>query len=319
MLKNTCNICSRGCNLNKGSFCGKYKLNNDGEIESTTKDILVSGISVDPIEKKPLYNYKPGTNTLSLGSTNCNFECIHCQNHEIAQPDTSISLTKITIEEIITACKNNNCESIAWTYNEPTLLLPQAIETAKQAQIHDLKTIFVTNGYQTISSIDKMKGYVDAVNIDIKSMSNKFYKNICKARLKPVLQATEEFVKSDIHTEITNLLIPGYNDKPKNIRKLAQFIHSLSKDIPLHLTRFYPNYKLLDAPITPIETLNQAYDICKEEGLKYVYLGNIKSDKINTYCPNCNSLVIYRQDGIKLFYDKKENICLNCGYKINIK
>ena len=315
---NTCNICSRNCNLNKESFCGKYRLNNN-KIESTTHDILVSSISVDPIEKKPLYNYKPGTDTLSLGSTNCNFKCKNCQNHTIAQPESDIPLTKITIAEIIAACENNKCKSISWTYNEPTLLLPQAIETAKQAKLHDLKTIFVTNGYQTINSINKMKNYIDAVNIDIKSMDEKFYKDICNADLKPVLNTTREFIKLNIHTEITNLIIEGYNDNESNIRQLAQFIYSLSPNIPLHLTRFYPQYKLLNAPITSEKTLNQAYDICKEEGLEYVYLGNIQSDKTNTYCPNCNYLLISRQNEIKIFYDQDQDICPNCGNGINIK
>lgn len=315
-MSNTCNICPNHCNIKNNTIC-KQKPTLDNE-----NIIYTSAIAVDPIEKKPLYHFLPGTKTLSVGTVGCNLQCLNCQNHSIAQPAEThyVTTQKYSPEDIVGQAKYKKTPSISWTYNEPTIHPKWIIKTSKIAKENNIKTILVTNGYNSQETLDSLVDYVDAVNIDLKSIDDNFYKEVCHARVDDVLNAIEFYYDNNVHLELTNLLIPGYNDDLSTIRELINYVKSISTYIPLHFTRFYPQYKLTDVEITPDKTIDKALDLAKYLGLKYVYPGNTApSYKDNTYCRNCKHLIIKREG-----YDVKINIndknaCNNCNHKIDIQ
>jgi pyruvate formate lyase activating enzyme len=314
-MSNTCNICPNHCNIKNNTIC-KQKPTLDNE-----NIIYTSAVAVDPIEKKPLYHYMPGSKTLSIGTVGCNLQCLNCQNHSIAQPadERDVLTHKYSPSDIVGQARYKRTPSISWTYNEPTIHPKWIIKTAQLAKEHDIKTILVTNGYNSQETLDSLVDYVDAVNVDLKSIDDEFYRNVCHGHVDDVLNAIEFYHSHDVHVEVTNLLIPGYNDDSKSIRGLVEYIKGVSSYIPLHFTRFYPQFKLRDVDVTPDRTIDKALDIAKYMGLKYVYPGNTTpSYKDNTYCRNCRHLLIQREGyNVKLNISQK-NSCSNCNHKVDI-
>jgi len=238
----------------------------------------VASMHLDPIEKKPLYHFLPKTKTFSIGTLGCNFKCDFCQNYGISQFDESsnnqIFGREITPEAIVKEAVRTECKSIAYTYNEPVIFIEFVKDCAKLAHENKLKNIMVTNGYWSEESFDFIKNFVDAVNIDLKSFNEKFYNKLCSAKLKPVLETIKRCYKNKIHVEITTLIIPGENDSEEELEAIAKFISKIDKNIPWHISRFFPMYKMLNKPVTKIETLEKAYEIGKKY-LNYVYIGNV--------------------------------------------
>jgi len=317
-----CHVCARTCIIapKKRGFC-QTRENMDGKLY-TLIYAATSSVAVDPIEKKPLFHFYPGSTVFSLGTVGCNFRCKHCQNWTISQTTLEEASTReILPEEAIRLTKEYGCKSIAWTYNEPTIWLEYTYDTAKLAKKEDIKTVYVTNGYMTEDSFELMEPYLDAANIDLKGMSDKFYKELCSARLQPVLDTIKRMYENKIHIEITNLIIPGYNDSKELIRDLVKFmVDEVGVEVPLHFTRFFPYYKLNHLEPTPVETLQMAQKIAKEAGMKYVYIGNVPTaDGENTYCPECGELLIDR-NGFQILDDKikKSKKCTKCGAGIDI-
>lgn len=282
----------------------------------------VSSAAVDPIEKKPLFHFYPGSMVFSLGSVGCNFRCRHCQNWGISQAELENTPTRDMLpEDAIRLTKEYECKSIAWTYNEPTMWFEYTLDSAKIARKEDIKTIYVTNGYMSEESFQEIKPYLDAANIDLKGMTEKFYQDLCEARLEPVLDTIVKMHDAKIHIEITNLMIPGYNDSDEDIRSLVKFMaDEVGVEVPLHFTRFFPQYQMQELPPTEIKYLEKAHKIARDAGMKYVYIGNVPTaDGENTYCPECGETVIQR-DGFSVMSDKIKETrkCPRCKADIDI-
>jgi pyruvate formate lyase activating enzyme len=317
-----CKVCERRCLISTGKrgFC-EMRENIEGKLYSLNY-AAASSVAVDPIEKKPLFHFYPGSTVLSLGSVGCNFRCKHCQNWNISQSALEdITLREILPEDAVKLAIDNNCKSIAWTYNEPTMWLEYTIDSAKIAKKNNIKTVYVTNGYMTEDSLENISPVLDAANVDLKGMSEKFYKELCDARMQPVLDNIQRIYDKKIHMEITNLMIPGYNDSEENINGLVNFmVDEVGVDVPLHFTRFFPYYELNNVPPTAVSDLEKAYNIAKNAGIKYVYIGNVPSGTgENTYCYSCGELLVER-NGYHIMDDslKKKKECPKCGAGIDI-
>ena len=327
-LKNNtvrCNLCSHRCLIAPGKrgICF-VRENQNGVLYSLVYGLAIAA-NVDPIEKKPLFHFLPGTKSFSIASAGCNFRCEFCQNWDISQitkrPEGKIIGEELPPEKVVKQALKSGCKSIAYTYTEPTIFFEYAQDTARLAKKEGLANVFVTNGYQTPETIKKMKGIIDAANIDLKSFSEEFYQKICGARLTPVLEAIKLMHKAGIWIEITTLVVPKQNDSEKELTQIAKFIASVDKNIPWHISRFHPDYKMTNSYPTPLETLENAFQIGKNAGLKYVYLGNVITETgENTFCPKCGALAIRRAGYLTevLGVDKEGN-CSNCGYDLNIK
>lgn len=320
-----CNLCNHRCLISSGKRGVCFvRENRDGTLYSLVYGIALAA-NIDPIEKKPLYHFQQGTVSFSIATAGCNFRCEFCQNWQESQiakgPEGRIVGRKLPPRRVVEEAKRAGCASIAYTYTEPTIFFEYAQDTAKLAKKEGITNVFVTNGYQTPETIKEMAKFVDAANIDLKSFSEKFYQKVCGAKLKPVLESIKLMHKAGIWIEVTTLVVPKQNDSKKELTQIAKFIAKVDKNTPWHISRFHPDYKMLDAYPTPIETLEMAYNIGKKAGLKYVYLGNIITEtKENTYCPKCNNLAIRRvgyQTEI-LGVDKKGK-CSECGEDLNIR
>ncbi|MBD3363414.1 AmmeMemoRadiSam system radical SAM enzyme [Candidatus Dojkabacteria bacterium] len=331
-----CLACSHYCKIptEQTGICG-IRENKDGELYLLVYGKAIAA-NIDPIEKKPLYHFMPGTKIFSIGTIGCNFQCSFCQNWDISQMSRTIKrrlkaeskekdfeaqVTKMGYdlppEKIIEYCQKKDIPSIAYTYNEPSIFFEYTFDTAKLAYEKGMKNVYVSNGYASHEAIDKIAPYLDAINVDLKSFSEEFYQKICKASLKPVLDNIEYYHKKGIWMEITTLLIPEENDSEEEIKQCAEFIASISKSIPWHISRFHPAYKMKDKASTSPKVLNKAYEIGKEAGLKYVYVGNIHDEKHqNTYCPECDELIIKRNWGYSKIINMENNQCGECGYKV---
>jgi len=271
---------------------------------------------MDPIEKKPLYHFYPGTMVLSLGTIGCNFACVFCQNWTISQANIKdVQVEELSPEKAIQLALQNNSSAICYTYSEPSIWYEYVLDTARLAKKNSLKNILVTNGFINREPLIKLLPFIDAMNIDLKSFRNSFYQKYCKGSLSPILN-TIELSKKYCHIEITNLIIPGLNDSEEEITEMVDWISSLSKDIPLHFSRYFPCYKM-DIEATPISTLQKARSIAQKK-LKYVYVGNIWDEEANTtYCSNCKKLLIKRTgyNIVNLGLDKNGK-CKHCGTKV---
>jgi len=316
-----CNLCSHRCMIKPGrrGICG-VRENIDGELYSLVYGRLVSE-NPDPIEKKPLFHFLPGSVSYSISTVGCNFRCKHCQNWQISQYPSlyegEIIGTERTPEEVVSSALSSGSKSISYTYVEPTVFYEFAYDCGRLAKDQGLKNCFVSNGYMTKEVSEELSGVLDGINIDLKGFTDRFYKEICRARLRPVLESIETMHKLGIWVEVTTLIIPGLNDSRKELRDIAQFIHSVDPGIPWHVTAFYPTYKMQDRPPTPLDTLNTAREIGMEEGLGFVYQGNIPGSKgENTYCPGCNTLLIERYGFRVLSNRLKDGRCPQCGIKI---
>lgn len=313
-----CNLCPHFCLIGNGQrgICG-VRENKNGDLY-TLIYASCSSAHADPIEKKPLYHFHPGSMVYSLGTVGCNFRCLHCQNYTISQAKPEeYFMEEIMPEEAVERAKKC-CDGIAWTYNEPTIWIEYAIDTAKIAKKNGLYTVFVTNGYINEEPLNEISKYLDAVNVDVKSIKQSFYKRICRAKVEPVLSACKNYKRKGVHVEITYLVIPTKNDDTEEIKKFCSWvIEEMGEMQVVHFTTFYPHYKMTDLPPTSFKKLLEIYNVAKREGLKYVYLGNVPhGDYENTYCHNCGNLIVERHG----FYARARGIengkCIKCGVKI---
>ena len=320
--KIACRLCAHRCTIGDGDrgLCG-VRASSKGRLYSLVYGKLISR-AVDPIEKKPLYHFLPGTWSYSIATAGCNFFCDFCQNWQISQmthADGTIYGDDFTPEEIAHDAEARGCQSIAYTYTEPTIFFEFAYDTARIAKSVGIKNIFVTNGYQTPETIDKMAGVIDAANVDLKAFSDNFYKERCRARLAPVKKAIRLMHERGIFLEITTLIVPGENDDIEEIRQIAEFIASVSPEIPWHVSRFHLQYKQSDRSWTPAETIFGALELGKQSGLKYVYAGNLPAGKYeHTYCPKCGGLVIERSGFSARVVGLAGARCKACGEPLNI-
>ncbi|MGA1862175.1 AmmeMemoRadiSam system radical SAM enzyme [Deferribacter thermophilus] len=302
-----CNICPNHCIIKPGkSGICKIRENIDGKLYLTSYNEVTS-IALDPIEKKPLYHFYPGSYILSIGTNGCNLQCPFCQNWQIS---TQITYREnISIDLLYQLAIEKNSIGIAYTYNEPTVWYEFVLDCSKFFHEKGLKNVLVTNGYINEDPLLKLIPFIDAVNVDLKGFTKDFYKWI-KGDINPVKRSIKLYYKNNIHVEITNLVITDKNDDLNKVEEMCKYIASISPDIPLHISRYFPNYKL-DNPPTPLNTLRNCYEIAKNY-LHYVYIGNaLIEDTSNSYCPHCNNLLIERTFyNIKTYI--KEPLCPNC-------
>lgn len=319
--KVTCLLCGHYCNIacaNCG-ICG-VRQNQEGSLYSLNYGELAAE-SVDPIEKKPLFHFLPGSKSYSIASLGCNFKCEFCQNWQISQikeaQNLGIKTNKVKANEIIDSALASRCPSISYTYTEPTVYFEFAYDCAVLAKQKGLKNIFVTNGYMSKEALKYIRPYLDAANVDLKSFREDFYSKVCKASLKPVVDNIILMKELGIWVEVTTLIIPGYNDSDEELEQIASFIFSLDENIPWHISSFYPQYKFSDAKPASLLSLEKAYNIGKDKGLKFVYLGNVFTDYgNNTYCPVCSQLIIERKGFCVEKSDIIDGQCGICGVKI---
>ena len=313
-----CDVCPRECKLHEGQrgLCF-VRAAQGGEIVLTTWG-RSSGFCVDPIEKKPLNHFLPGTPVLSFGTAGCNLSCSFCQNHDISKSrETDTLADRATPEMIAAAAVKLGCRSVAFTYNDPTIFLEYAIDVAEACHAVGVKTVAVTAGYISPSPRAEFFSHMDAANVDLKAFTEDFYFRITKSHLQPVLD-TLEYLKHETKTwfEITTLLIPDENDSPKEVEQLAKWVaEHLGPDVPLHFSAFHPDYRMLDKPRTPHATLAAARRIAMAQGLRYVYVGNVHDvGRQSTFCPQCGTRLIerdwYALGGWLLDHSGK---CLSCG------
>jgi pyruvate formate lyase activating enzyme len=295
-----CRLCQHACVIkpDRRGICGVRR--NDGGVLKTMVYGRLIARSVDPIEKKPLFHFLPGSRTYSIATVGCNFRCRFCQNADIAQMPHdhggAIAGSVTTAEQVVADALDRNCQSIAYTYTEPTIYFEFAHDTAKAARAQGLKNVFVTNGYMSPEALEMVAPYLDGANVDLKAFSDDFYKTYCGARLEPVCRTLKQMKALGIMVEVTTLVIPGLNDDPAELTKLAQFIaHDLGPETPWHISRFHPTYQLIDRASTPLQTLQRASEIGRQAGLHYVYMGNVPGGQgESTYCHQCGTLLIER-------------------------
>jgi pyruvate formate lyase activating enzyme len=308
-----CRLCARNCHISEGKlgFC-KVRKNVGGKLYSLVYGRPCS-IAIDPIEKKPLYHFLPGTKTLSIATVGCNFRCSFCQNFEISQVKEIIG-KETSPKEIVDIAKKAKVQSISYTYAEPTMFFEYALDIMKLAKKVGIKNIWVSNGYTSKEAIKKMAPYLDAINIDVKG-DEKVYNELCLASLKPVLESLKEYKLQKVWIEITCLIIPGKNDSEKWMKEITLWIkENLGEETPLHLSRFFPTYKLTDIEPTPISTLKKLHIIAKKH-LKNVYVGNVPPGREhNTFC-SCGELCIDRT-GYCLEAKMNGSNCGKCGREI---
>ena len=309
----SCRLCPQECNISSGQagFC-KVRINREGILE-TINYARISSMALDPIEKKPLYHYYPGRTVLSVGTIGCNLGCEFCQNWEISQQESSTRL--LTPSELTKLAKDASMEQrsigLAYTYSEPGVWFEFLIDIMPRVREQGLKNILVTNGFLNPKPWQELLEWTDAANIDLKGFTPDYYQRLCHGKLEPVKENIITAADT-IHLELTTLIIPGQNDQPEQIKALAQWIADINPQIPLHLSRYFPNYKLTQ-PATPISIMKQSYEVAKEY-LQFVYLGNVGATN-HTYCPNCGAIIIARED----FRTKvlAERACSICDRKIN--
>jgi len=311
--KMVCTLCQHYCKIKEGNtgICGVNK-NIGDEIECLVYG-YPSAMNIDPIEKKPLYHFLPGTNILSIGTVGCNFRCSFCQNWSLSQEHEVDRSRYYSPEEIVQLAIKYECPSIAYTYNEPTIFYPYARDISLEGKKHGIKSVYVSNGFESDEVIEDMEGIIDAINIDLKSFDPKYYKKSLGGNLDKVLENIRRFSKKNIWMEITTLIVPTKNDSDDEINKIASFIaNEAGLEVPWHISAFHPDYKDLDLPRTSIESLKRAYEIGKSHGLKYVYMGNI-AHQTPTTCPNCNSSLIQRDYYSPTISSLDGSKCPHCG------
>jgi len=315
-----CSLCSHRCvilPLKKG-ICG-VRENRGGKLFSLVYERAIS-MHIDPIEKKPLFHLLPGSTSFSIATVGCNFRCLQCQNHEISQMPVDgkgIDGSVVPPSQIVLLAKENRCRSISYTYTEPTIYFEYAYETAALAHQEGIRNVFVTNGYMTEEALRTIHPYLDGANVDLKSYQEKFYKEVCGAKLRPVLESLKLMKELGIWVEVTTLVIPTMNDSDKEFEEIARFILSLGAEVPWHLSAFYPTYKMLNLPRTPATTLHRAREIGMKAGLQYVYCGNIPGQGgEDTFCPQCGRNVIERMGFRVVKNDAVGGECRHCHAKI---
>ncbi len=316
-----CYLCPRHCQIGEGlsGFCFIRK-NIGGKLYNLGY-AQPAAVQVDPIEKKPLNHFMPGTRVFSMGTAGCNMGCFFCQNWDISKSKSDqVNSLHLEPEAVVLAAIEYDCPSLAFTYNEPTIWGEYVIDIAKVAHQMGLKTVMVTNGYITREAVHDVYEHIDAANVDLKAFTEDFYSKMTLTHLEPVLDILKILRReTNVWFELTNLLIPTLNDSSEEIKELCGWVlENLGDDVPLHFTAFHPDFKLRDKPRTPPQTIHRARRIALDMGLKYVYEGNIFSDGANTICPGCKQIVIGRSwHSVSDMRVSEEGTCRNCGAKIS--
>lgn len=316
-----CNLCAHRCKIQEGhlGIC-RVRENNGGKLYTLVYGNLISQ-NVDPIEKKPLYHFYPGTTAFSIATPGCNFRCEWCQNWQISQMPRITEMPKrarIDPEKVIEIALRSNCKSIAYTYSEPTIFFEYSYDTAKLAKEVGLKNVYVTNGFMTPEMLQLIAPYLDAANVDIKAFREEPYRRLMGGRLAPVLESCRLMKSLGIWLEITTLLVPGVNDDPDELEELATFIYEyLGRETPWHLSRFYPQFKMTDSEPTEEALLYRTKEMGQRIGLNYIYIGNVFGDN-NTYCKSCGNKLICRSGySTRIVGLDKNGNCNNCGISLD--
>jgi len=316
-----CYLCAQHCKIGDGKFgfCG-VRQNIGGVLYTHTYGKVIAA-NIDPIEKKPLYHFLPGSKSFSIATIGCNFHCGFCQNWEISQSAFKDGFDDLggqvfTPEKIVEEALKGKCQSISYTYTEPTIFFEYAFEIAKLANEKGLYNNFVTNGFMTKDCLEKIKPYLNASNVDLKFFRDDSYRKICAGALAPVLNSIRLMREFGIWVEITTLVVPGENDSEEELNGIAKFIADVDRNIPWHVSRFHPDYKFRDYTATPIDTLKKAEELGKNCGLKYVYVGNVQGFGNGTHCHNCNKLLIKREIFSISEYSIKKGKCPFCNTSI---
>ena len=318
-MKVQCELCPKMCLIEPGQSgeC-RVRINIDGVLRTVVYGFPCS-IRTDPVEKKPLFHFLPGTPILSIATVGCNLHCRNCQNWEISQanPEDSRAVS-CPPKRLVELTQNQRCPSLAYTYTDPVIYYEYTYDTAKLARDKGIRNVLVTAGYINPEPWKRLLEFIDAANIDLKGMTDKFYREVCSATLKPVQDALVMAKAAGVMVEVTNLVIPTLNDKPEEIGELARWVRAnLGTDTPIHFSQFYPRYQMLHLPPTPAQTLEKARQIAISEGLHYAYIGNISSKEgQNTYCPSCKTLLIERS-GFTVLQNRLTNgRCPDCSTEI---
>lgn len=315
-----CRLCPHECIITPGKY-GICRVRNNIEGTLYTHNYgKISALAMDPVEKKPLYHFFPGKYLLSLGTMGCNFRCSFCQNYHIAQQgidgkENGNKLYEASEGYLLSLCRQEeDCVGIAYTYNEPSIWYEYVLDTARYIKAKGYRNVLVTNGYMSEKALSELLPYIDAMNIDVKGFTEEYYRNICGGSLEHV-KHTVELAASACHVEVTTLIVPGHNDGKKEMDELTKWLASVKSSIPLHLSRYFPMYRMKEEP-TPAETLKNLKKAA-ESNLEYVYIGNLYGEDTNTYCPSCGALLIRRRGGI--FIEHLDNgLCSKCGKTIDI-
>jgi len=316
-----CFLCHHRCVIRPGhvGFCS-VRENRHGTLYSLVYRRLIAQ-HVDPIEKKPLFHFHPGSASYSIATPGCNFRCVFCQNFSISQMPRDLEQIEgsdVSPEEIVSAAARQRCTTISYTYTEPTVFMEYAYDTGRLARDAGIKNVWVSNGYMTPEALDVIAPCLDAINVDLKSFSAETYRTMMGARLDGVLETLRLFRPRNIWLEVTTLIVPDMNDSEKELRQIAEFVASLGREVPWHVSRFHPDYKMDDRDATPPRALERAVAIGRAAGLKYVYSGNVPGDpNEHTYCPSCGKRVIERM-GFRIGrYDVENGACRFCHTTID--
>ena len=317
-----CRLCGQDCTIPPGRYGAcRVRLNEGGRLVSTNYDSVVA-MSVDPIEKKPLFHFLPASKSLSIAAAGCNFQCNFCQNWRISQAprgDSPVIGQAVEPGQIVSAAVERRCASISYTYTEPTVFFELAYETARLAHSAGVRNCFVSNGFMTPQAVETISPHLDAINVDLKAFSDETYRRVMKASLAPVLECLKSIAGEGIWLEVTTLVVPGMNDSLDELRAIAQFIASdLGTHVPWHVSRFHGDYNMTDAPPTPLATLEAACTLGQAEGLKYVYCGNVHGSRgESTFCDACGAMVIERNGFTIVGMHLQNGACPKCGRKID--
>jgi pyruvate formate lyase activating enzyme len=320
-LRVRCNLCAHRCVIPPGRLGACCVRENAGGTLYTLVYERIISQNIDPIEKKPLFHFQPGSHSYSIATAGCNFRCAFCQNWEISQlprEARTVPGRSATPAQIAEAAHKTGCSSISYTYTEPTIYAEYALDTARQAQALGLRNVFVSNGYMTHELLSLMSGLIDGINVDLKAGRGEFYHRLSGASLEPVLANLKIIQHLGIWLEVTTLVIPGLNDSDDELRWVARYLFDeLGPDVPWHISRFYPHYHMTDTPPTPTDTLERAWGIGREMGLHYVYVGNVPGhDTESTHCPVCGTTVIQRYGYRTHVVALQKGACERCGASI---
>lgn len=314
-----CTLCPHRCVLGEDDrgFC-RVKVVKGGKLSTLVYGNPCSW-HIDPIEKKPLFHFLPTTGAFSIATAGCNFRCLNCQNWQISQftPEETVN-TDAMPDKVVGAALATGCRSIAYTYSEPSIFYEYMLDTAKLADEAGVKNVWVTNGYLSEEPLREYSGYLDAANVDLKFFDNDLYKEVTAGTLQPVLDTLKVLREEGVWFEVTNLIVPTLSDDLDMIREMTAWIYAnLGPDVPLHFSRFHPDYKLTHLPQTPVRVIEMARQIAVDEGLNYVYIGNIPGHEAqNTYCPSCGEVAIERQGYYVQFRNFEDGVCTKCGESI---
>jgi pyruvate formate lyase activating enzyme len=314
-----CQLCARNCMIGDGErgMC-RARINLGGELRSLVYGRPIT-VHVDPIEKKPFYHFLPGSSAFSLATSGCPLRCKFCQNWEISQarPEDYDS-PYISPEKVVGSAVQRRAPVIAFTYNEPTVFTEYLTDIARAGREQKCRSVLVSCGFMNEAPLDEMCEVLDAIKIDLKGYSKNFYRDVCGAELQPVLRSIKQVAKSGVHLELVNLVVPTLNDSPKMLRELSKWVvGEIGSDVPVHFTRFHPDYQLLNLPPTPVEALERARETALEAGVHYAFLGNVPGHPgNNTYCPKCGEVVVARHGFFVRAVKLKHGACAACGQKI---